>query len=422
MEEPLRKKRVLFIWFEIPGRPELLEPFVNLSHRFEFIHLQFNSKKERKAEVTPFEMIYWFDYATPYKLLKEIKPDVVFSEFPSDLKCIALKIAAGNLNIPYVGMTHGIYFEDSFNIKIENENSVVAVNSYSKYLKILRFYLSSIRAKNVKALPKIAGLLFYYMKDGYFEALKKVQFQLRWPDRYIVYQMRNSIEIMRDTHGFPANRLIPIGVPQFDSMFHYWNSYQAEQNETGNYFLLIDTAWIDKMGMPSSEIIYQTYLKLAEYCKTQNSKLVVKLHPHWYENKSLPQNENIVYLRTVPQKELSELIIKARGCFLYFSTLSIPVVPYKNCYFLYYKTPTGDVYYITSLGVAKSLNIEEIKTEEIEFFNGFDRSHIREYIVDYLFSIDGKATARLAKILGGNASEETELESEYAAVIINEVS
>jgi hypothetical protein len=396
--DELKRKRVLLIWYEISDRPELLEPFVNLSDQFEFIHLNFNTPKERKKITSPFKMIYWFNYPTPKILLKRIKPDIIFSEFPSDLKTIALNVVAKKAGIPYISMTHGIYFEDSFDIHIANENSFRQWWRYHAYYKILFFYLTSIRLSHLKYVPHLIKFLFYFIRFGYFDALDKVKFKLRWPDKYIVYQLKNSVEIMKGKHNFPPERLIPIGVPQFDSLFHYWNE-SISRVEPGNYYLMIDTAWIYNNEMPSPETINNTYLKLSAYCKSRNCRLFVKLHPHWYGKKDLPKDDNISYFRNIPQQDLSALIIRARGCFLYFSTLSIPIVPYKNCYFLYFKNVTGDLKEITSLGVAKSLNVEQFEIGDIDFENGFDRSQIAKYIDQYLFSTDGKATKRLAAVL-----------------------
>lgn len=400
MNNPVgNKHRVLLVWFELPNRPELQEPFVNLSDKFEFIHLVFNSPAEREQAHSPFKMIFWFDYPTPYALLNKIKPHVILSEFPSDLKCIALAIAAKEYNIPYLGITHGIYFADSFNVVIPNGNSASKFDRYGKYVKILRFYLSVLKLTDKKLAAHMLQFLYYFMRIGYFEALGKVKFEQRWPLRYLVYQMKNSDEIMYNKHGFPAERLVPIGVPQFDRMFRYWNSFQQNAAEKSKYYLMIDTAWIFNATKPPDETIYGTYTKLANFCREKGCKLIVKLHPHWYEHDALPQDANIEYIRHVSQDKLAELMIKAQGCFLYFSTLSIPIVPYVNCYFLYYKTPSKDLIDIVNLRVAKALDIAEIERTPIDFEAGFSHEHIDVYVDNYLYATDGESTKRLGEIL-----------------------
>lgn len=397
-ESITRRSRVLLIWFELPNRPELLEPFSVLSNQFEFIHLIFNTSSERQQSHSPFQMIYWFDYASPFSLLKSIRPDVILSEFPSDLKCIALAVAAKRIGVPYLGITHGIYFAHSFDIVVPNENSLGKLNDYSKYLRILRFYLSVVNVRDWKSSTSLLKFLYYFVRIGFFSALKKVKFEARWPLRYIVYQMKNSDKIMYDTHRFPADRLIPIGVPQFDKMFTYWNSV-PEKKESEKFYLMIDTAWVQNASIPPDEVIYGTYRKLAAYCKQQGAKLLVKLHPHWYTHSALPQEDNIEYVRNVSQDKLSDLMIQAQGCFLYFSTLSIPIVPYINCYFLYHGEPTDDLLGILKLGVAKAIDIQRIELDAIDFSTGFDKTNIETYIDDYLYAIDGKSTKRLGAIL-----------------------
>jgi len=400
MNKETPRKRVLLIWWETKSRPELLEPFRQLSDRFEFIHLFFKDEKEREAVTSPFPMIYWFDYSTPYKLLDKVKPDVIFSEFPTDLKTIGLNIAAHNRGIPFLGMTHGIYFDNSFDITIANYNSIKEVNKYVDHIRIMFFYFASFKFKNLKYIFPAIRLLFHYIKDGYWEALRKVKFKIRLPDKYIVYQMKNSDKAIWDMHGCPPEKLVAIGVPQFDIIFKHWNSCKSNGQITeGGYYLMVDTAWIFNNDMPPPDVINDTYLRIAAYCKSRNAKLIVKLHPFWYTKNDLPVSENIEYVRNIPQEELSRLIIQSKGCFLYFSTLSIPIVPYKNCYFLYYGKPSKDLVEIVELKVAKSIDIRELDNSRIDFDNGFDRSRIDEYIKDYLYAIDGKATGRLEKIL-----------------------
>ena len=187
-------------------------------------------------------------------------------------------------------------------------------------------------------------------------------------------------------------------------MFQYWNSFENENNRSSSdYYLMIDTAWIFNINLPPIDLIYSTYLKLSAYCKLQKCRLIVKLHPHWYEKTDFPFDENITYLRNIPQIELQELIIKAKGCFLYFSTLSIPIIPYRNSYFCIIRKFQKTLIDITTLGVAKAIDIAELDINSIDFDSGFDRAYIDKYIQGYLFSIDGKATKRLANILSAQS-------------------
>jgi hypothetical protein len=315
-------------------------------------------------------------------------------------------MAARERRIPYLGITHGIYFADSFNIVIPNGNSVGKIERYGRYFKILRFYLSVLKLKDAKLASDMLRFLYYFMRIGYFAALDRVKFEQRWPLRYLVYQLKNSGDIMYNKHGFPADKLVPIGVPQFDQMFRIWNRFHNQSEEKSPYFLMIDTAWIFNATKPPEEFIYGTYTRLAAFCQQQGCKLVVKLHPHWYEHELLPKHDNILYVRNLSQTELANLIIHAKGCFLYFSTLSIPIVPYKNCYFLYYKTFSKDLQDITALGVAKSLDVAAIDEANINFSEGFNQQNMDQYIADYLYSVDGRSTERLGDVLSSWCRQE----------------
>ena len=94
----------------------------------------------------------------------------------------------------------------------------------------------------------------------------------------------------------------------------------------------------------------------------------------------------------------------ALGCFLYFSTLSIPLVVYKKCYFLGFRDIEDEIVLWESSNLIKSINIESFIPEDIDFNTFPDKNSdiIKQFISDYLFSTDGKSVERLQRILIGN--------------------
>jgi len=394
--------KVLLVWFEIPRRSELIEPFVKIaqSKGVEFIHLIHNTEKEREEVISPFKMIYWFDYYTPDGLLNHIKPDKIVSEFPLDLKGIALRIAAAKKKIPFIGMTHGIIFANSSDMNLCNENRVSSLNKYNKYFKIAFFYLSVIPLFNLRKAGWLLTYFFIFITKGYYTAARTVKFSERNPDLYLVFQKKNATKFYQNLSNIQEEKLIPIGVPMFDDIFNCFNEKQVIN--ASRYYLMIDTAWIYQTTLPSEILINNTYIKLAEYCKRNNAKLRVKLHPHWYDKDNLPQHPEIEYYRNLPQHNLNTLMKDAVGCFLYFSSLSVPLIVHKPCYLLGYRAFDNDEIALWEKNqLIKTLDIENFSPEDINFDNFAepDPTVINKFVSEYLFSTDGKSVERLGEII-----------------------
>ena len=393
--------RVLLIWYELPKRPELLEPFAKIAKNanVEFIHLIHNTRKDRKDILSPFKMIYWFDYTTPHKLLDDIKPDKILSEFPTDLKRIALRIVAGKRKIPFIGMTHGIIFQNSADIVLKNENYISSLKKYTVYAKISLFYFATLSFFDLKKSVNLIRYFFAYILKGYYNAARTVKFSERNPDIYVTFQIKNARQYYQNISNIEEEKLVPIGVPIFDDIFNYFKNTTYLNSK--KYYLMIDTAWIYQTVLPSKEVINSTYLKLAEFCEKNNAILRVKLHPYWYLKKDLPQHKLIEYYRDLPQPELNQLMKNAVGCFLYFSTLSIPLIVYKECYFLGFRDLDDEISGWEKINLIKTIDIENFIPEDIDFgsFNEKDPDIKNKFITDYLFSIDGKAVERLQNII-----------------------
>jgi hypothetical protein len=393
--------RILLIWFEIPKRPELIEPFVKVAENkgIEFIHLIHNEEKERTEILSPFKMIYWFDYSTPHSLLTDIRPDKIFSEFPTDLKGVALRVLAKKKGIPWISMTHGIVFESTGDIVIKNDNSFSSFNKSKRYFKTSIFYLSIVPSFNIRKSVMLLKYFFAFLSKGYYEASLTVKFSERNPDKYIVFQKKNAARFYQSMSNIEEEKLIPIGVPMFDEIFNSFNKPEAFSGQ--KFYLMIDTAWIFQSNLPSEDIINATYLKLAEFARKDDAVLKVKLHPHWYEKANFPQHPNIEYLRNLSPLDLTSLMKNTVGCFLYFSTLSVPLVVYKNCYFLGYRKVEYEVDLWKEKRLIKYIDIENFDTDDVSFesFTDNRKDGLDEFITDYLYAVDGKSVERLGNIL-----------------------
>lgn len=386
---------MLLVWFELPDRPEMLKYFIDMADEIEFIHLWFNHPSERDTDLSPFERIYWLDYATPYALLDAVRPDKILGEYLRDLKGVALTAAAKNRGIPVLGLTHGIYFEDSYDLVLDRPRYPFTLFTLWKYLRIALFYLSILtRLKNWKHFGPLAKYFILFFIRGYYEAGKAVRFDFRNPDVYFVYQMANATEWLGLHHDLRRDQIVPIGVLNFDNMLQ--SVPKLLPNSTNDYYLLIDTAWIYQEDIPEQSIIDAIYTRLADYAASQGKDLYVKLHPHWYHNQSLPLRPNIKYLRALDEDTLNRTIANAAGCFCNISTLAVPVIYFKPTYLLYYKRMIGDVRYFAESGMCRVLDIATFLPSDIHFEN-FVRSEeqVAGFVDKYLYSADGHATDRL---------------------------
>lgn len=386
------KKKGLLVWFEIDKRPELLQPFINMSNEIEFIHLFYRTKADRKAIVSPFEMIYWFDFTGPYDLLEKIKPDFIIG-VTEGLMEISLIAAAKESEILYYGLQHGFAPEGLELLLPEiNRPSVFTGKTLKKYFKIFKWYFSSLRLKNSRRIRERMHFFISFYKMNPVDAIMKTGYSWLKPDHYICFS-EQSAGHYRNLYGLTKDELIYIGIPSFDELFQVVKKGNSI-NDKGNYYLLIDTNFEEYHTSVSGEKIWRCYNELAKYCRQQNAGLIIKLHP-WSYKYDYVDNETISFVKNVSMQGLGTLISNAVACFGFYSTLTIPIAFIKPTIQIKYDdvfepelvkediTPVVDFFTFTS---------ENIKFNEDNLFN---EAMIRRF----LFSTDGNASERLRDIL-----------------------
>ena len=321
------KLKILLYWFEMDQRPELLQPFVELSAHFEFIHIIYRKPAERTTSSSPFKMIYWFDYSSPYQLLNKIKPDRVVITDAADLLSISLVIACKSRNIATFSLQHGFVIGNVVsNLADIVREPILSKNKFAVYAKLLAFYIKGINYKKLFLLPQLISFLFSYYKHGGTKSLYRNKYNWRLVDNYLCYS-EGSAKVFFERDGIDNSKVKIIGVITFDELFKVLNN-KFIQPSGDKYYLLIDTNFSEHKNPVTNEQILRNYQELAEYCKNNNARLKVKLHP-WCYNKDYTKEfrlDNVDFLKNIPQYDLAVLIKNAIGCFGFFSTLSFPVL------------------------------------------------------------------------------------------------
>jgi len=163
------------------------------------------------------------------------------------------------------------------------------------------------------------------------------------------------------------------------------------------YYLMIDTSFVDYHKPISREQIQRCYQALAEYCRLNDAKLYIKLHPWNYETPGLVNDDTISFFRNVNMAELAKLIVNATGCFGFYSTLTMPIA---------FTKPTIQIKYddifepsLVSNNITPLLDFYTFEVSDINF--GSFRNIDEGLKTKFLFATDGNAVQRLKEILLG---------------------
>jgi Alpha-2,8-polysialyltransferase (POLYST) len=393
-----KKKKVLLCWYEVKSRPELLTPFTKMTDEIDFIHLYYRKRNERKEPTSPFEMIYWFDFKSPYHLLDEIRPDKVILPGGDDLLTISLIVACRNSGIRTFSMQHGYISEKFEEIFIPlKRRSFFSRTVLSDYKKIFLFYIRSLKNVSPKLLAQYLLLAFAYFRKGLI-ILKNYNYKWRMPDFYICFtKYSGAYYIERDK--IPPHQVLEIGIPVFDALLQPGDTTAASKNcNNEKYYLLIDTSFVEHKDPVDENLINRCYRELSDFCNRNNAHLKIKLHPYNYEKTGLIQHPNISFYRNISDDELTALIKNAEGCFSFFSTLCIPTVCMNKLYQIKY----FDVFFkeLVDLGITPVLDFHTFTADEISFENfNVNPEKLDKFIRKYLYKADGRAAERLKSLL-----------------------
>jgi hypothetical protein len=386
------KKKGLLVWFEIEQRPELIQPFISMSDRIEFVQLYYRNEEDRKINTSPFKMIFWFNYSSPFKILKEIKPDFIIG-VTEGLMEISLINAARELRIPYYGLQHGFTPDNMHSLLPEiNRPSVFGLYILKKYLKILWFYITSTKNRDFRHFIERMRFVVSFYKMNPLDAIAQSRYKWLKPTGYICFSEVSSTHCKK-LYDLTETEIKYIGIPWFDQFFagvRKGNSFALKEK----YYILIDTNFEEYHTLISKEKIWRCYHILNNYCIEQNAKLYIKLHP-WSYKYDFEDTEYITFIRNIDMENLGRIVSDAKGCFGFYSTLTMPIAFIK---------PTIQIQYddVVERGLVQNnitpvLDFNIFQLEDIDFEKANHNDKLLEE--KYLFSTNGNSAERIENIL-----------------------
>jgi hypothetical protein len=158
---------------------------------------------------------------------------------------------------------------------------------------------------------------------------------------------------------------------------------------------LIDTSFVDYYKPISPAQIQRCYQALATYCRHNDAKLYIKLHPRNYENPGLVNDDTIRFSRNIDMPSLAKVIVNAAGCFGFYSTLTMPIA---------FTKPTIQIKYddifepaLAANNITPVLDFYTFQVTDIQFYPfGNTDETLR---TRFLFATDGKASERIKQLL-----------------------
>jgi hypothetical protein len=388
----IKKKKGILVWFEMDRRPELLQPFIEMSDEIEFVHLFFSTKEERDVNISPFKVIYWFDYKTPYSLLEAHQPDFIIGA-TEVIQIISLIVAAAQKKIPYYGLQHGFSTDNflSTTKKVVREN-IFSLKKIKRYYKIVRFYFGSLTIKSIGNIFQYINLFIKLYSNFAEVAINKTGYKWLIPYKYLCFSEIAALHY-KNIYNLTDNQIQYIGIPCFDNFYKELN-YTTQQDTSQKYFILIDNSFIDYFKPITQSQIDRCYTELKEYCKSQNALLYIKLHPRNYNSSPLISDETIRVVKNLALSELKALIVNSQGCFSFFSTLMMPIAFIKPTIQIRF----DDIYDSTLAenNITPVVDFYNFVKEDIEFA---DCKYDEDLKNKFLYATDGNSASRIKKIL-----------------------
>lgn len=390
-------KRILLNWYY--HRYDLTDYLLGFAGELELVFLfrHFPDGKEPAymRNRPGVSVIYWGQYATPYALLQQVKPDlVVFADLES-FNQIALNIAARNRGISTCVLQHG--FRGAFEVDeaLDVAGQAAELRFSSTSLWSFRFLFSALRPRNLPALPKLAAFVYARKRGELTAALYRHQFELRRADHYIEFSEHNT-GYHRRRDGVPPERFILTGNPVLDEYFQYFNTHRSPGPEP--YCLLIDCPYgeanfIQDYGIGLEE--KNAYLRrLADWAHRNGCSLKVKLHPLSYNNDRLYEEERLTYYRDADLKPL--VAGAAVVFFVHFSSLAPAILACRPAIY-FHAGIEGHARVFRELGVTcLDLFSFDATTDEL---SGQAVQVAEDQLAPYLYRTDGQAAARVKEAL-----------------------
>lgn len=404
------KTRILLCWGY--HRKGWITPFEHLNEDFDFVYLFYTTEEEEGQSFTNCKKVYWSQFSCAQQILSTVKPDkIVFMSLYSGYT-MALNAAAKRKGIHTFIFQHGLYktyqeyrffelMQKEKEIKDRRQIPDLSNSSDTQLKKSQKRTLSFIfRSYSVIHWYKIVNQLFFIFvlrREGHYTAMKRVRFSDRIPDSYICFT-ENNATIHKELDKISDEIIDYTGVPELDVFFKEVN--HGKPLIEGSYYLMVSQPFAQNqwwnLGV-SVEQENEVCTKLANWCSSNSSKLVVKLHPENYESTWLVKHSNIIYAKELP---VANLMHFAQGVFGSTSTLMLPAVYNKPCFLLLIHN-SGFQKKVRELGLARGADYLNFTQDEIVFKTNDDKNveSLEEFEKKYLFKADGKSVERLREIL-----------------------
>lgn len=401
-EAPRGLPTILLCWGY--HRSSWIEPFERLKGHFRFTYIFYRNRQEEEERLTADPVLYWQDYADADQILDAVRPEkIVFMSLTSGYP-IALNMAAQSRGIPTYILQHGVFgfyaderASESRSTALHKTRGAETASITGLKSSSFGFLIRSMRLADLTAVPRMALFFLILRQCGYVAACKQVRFRQRLPTGYICFTERNGT-IYRELDYAGPDRIHVIGIPEYDRFFRS-ASTPEEPTDEAPYYLLIDQPLAENSwGTPtvSREEMVRFYGKLIAYCRSQNARLKIKLHPESYGCAWLPENDGVQWIRDA---DVVSLIRGAKACFGMFSTLVLPAALLKPLC-LFDVKPSSIVSDLGRRGLATVLDFFQFEPSDIRFGQtGHSGPDVPRFVEDYFFKLDGRSTDRLAEVL-----------------------
>lgn len=385
-------------------RIDITESVLQFADTFELVFLHDYHPSENTGCVKDYKRIFWNNYSSPYEILDDVQPSKILFYDIESFHQVSLTIAARNRKIKTFVLEHGLrgsyeinieiqkyYTTRNNHIKVKYPNTSIPERVIKQSDKTLKFYLSAINWKNIFSLHWIFLFIYYRKKFGLTYGLYKIKRKFRWADYYINFTERNASYI-KERDGVELQRFRLIGNPSFDSFFSRVNSFQQENTEP--YLLLLDAPFVegDVFGMTPDQ--KNSFIeKLNQYALNQGMRLYVKLHPISYKSDFYIKHENIKYFTVA---DIVALILNSKSCAHVHLSSLVPVAILYKPYIFFNAYPEYN--HLTEQLQMKSYDYFNFNVTDLAIHE-LDKEQKERVKNEFLFSIDGRSTVRLKRII-----------------------
>ncbi len=386
-------RRIIFNWYY--DRPDLTEYLLQIFGDTELYFLFHGSKKPVPEYLKKYPnvfFIYWYDYLTPYQLIRSINPDAIVFHDIESFHQVGLNIAAKNLSILTFILQHGLRSDWDIKYVFSKSYSTSKVSISRESFKTAIFFLSSLQFRNLWVIPTLFRFSFYRKSYDLTIALKKVQFPLRNADYYIELSEINTT-FHKERDNIPSERFVITGNPIFDG---YFTSFAKSDkiDETESYALLIDCPFETDNGIDIPLFSLQQkndYIRqICNLSKEEDCFLKVKLHPKSYKTRGLVEDKNLVYCLN---DDIVELAKGARYVvFVHYSSITPVLLLYKRSVYI---NLGGDVQKILfdTVGV-EGYTLDDIRIHKLQL-DKMAKPVSFEKLEKLIFKVDGKSALRV---------------------------